>query len=96
MEEKVEVSHRCLGNFGKLTQISKPIFLVFSMKLLFLFQYFFFQAFIISSTSNENKMVQWFHQYIVWIDKNVILQLISHAPMAIIKALKNSGASVNL
>ncbi|KMZ56529.1 hypothetical protein ZOSMA_94G00550 [Zostera marina] len=56
-------------------------------------------AFIISSTSNENKMVQWFHQYIVWTDKNIILQLIRHgimthitAPMAIIKALKNSGA----
>ncbi|XP_044504739.1 glycosyltransferase-like At3g57200 [Mangifera indica] len=56
-------------------------------------------AFIIASTATEEEMLHWYREHIVWTDKTLNVKLLKkgiltriYAPMAIIKAMKESGA----
>lgn len=55
-------------------------------------------AFIIASTATEEEMLRWFHEHVVWTDKQLNLKLLRkgiltriYAPMAIIQGLRESG-----
>ncbi|CAM0880553.1 unnamed protein product [Alopecurus aequalis] len=55
-------------------------------------------AFIIASTATEQEMRNWYHEHVVWTDKDTNLKLLRkgvltriYAPMAIIRGLKESG-----
>ncbi|CAN6561821.1 unnamed protein product [Malus baccata var. baccata] len=55
-------------------------------------------AFIIASTATKEEMQKWYHEHIVWDDKEVKLKLLRkgiltriYAPMAIIQGLRESG-----
>ncbi|KAM5551995.1 glycosyltransferase-like KOBITO 1 [Rosa sericea] len=55
-------------------------------------------AFIIASTATEEEMLKWYHEHIVWDDKDIRIKLLRkgiltriYAPMAIIQGLKESG-----
>ncbi|XP_010556255.1 PREDICTED: glycosyltransferase-like KOBITO 1 [Tarenaya hassleriana] len=55
-------------------------------------------AFIIASTTTEEEMLNWYHEHVVWGDKELKLKLLRkgiltriYAPMVIIQALKESG-----
>ncbi|KAK8958433.1 hypothetical protein KSP40_PGU013632 [Platanthera guangdongensis] len=55
-------------------------------------------AFIIASTATEDEMLQWFHEHVVWTNKQLNLKLLKkgiltriNAPMAIIQSLKAAG-----
>ncbi|KAL6124964.1 hypothetical protein ACLB2K_077472 [Fragaria x ananassa] len=55
-------------------------------------------AFIIASTATEEEMLKWYHEHIVWDDKDIKIKLLRkgiltriYAPMAIIQGLRESG-----
>lgn len=55
-------------------------------------------AFIIASTATEEEMLKWYHEHVVWDDKDVKLKLLRkgiltriYTPMAIIQGLRESG-----
>ncbi|XP_031265924.1 glycosyltransferase-like KOBITO 1 [Pistacia vera] len=55
-------------------------------------------AFIIASTATEEEMINWYHEHVVWGDKDLKLKLLRkgiltrvYAPMAIIQGLRESG-----
>ncbi|CAK7339391.1 unnamed protein product [Dovyalis caffra] len=55
-------------------------------------------AFIIASTATEEEMRNWYHEHVVWGDKDLKLKLLRkgvltriHSPMAIIQGLRESG-----
>ncbi|KAI5342067.1 hypothetical protein L3X38_009942 [Prunus dulcis] len=55
-------------------------------------------AFIVASTATKDEMLKWYHEHIVWDDKDIKLKLLRKgiltrifAPMAIIQGLRESG-----
>ncbi|KAL3732620.1 hypothetical protein ACJRO7_029289 [Eucalyptus globulus] len=55
-------------------------------------------AFIIASTATEDEMLNWYHEHVVWGDKDIKIKLLRkgiltriYAPMAIIQGLRESG-----
>ncbi|OAY53449.1 glycosyltransferase-like KOBITO 1 [Manihot esculenta] len=55
-------------------------------------------AFIIASTATEEEMLNWYHEHVVWGDKDLKLKLLRkgiltriYSPMVIIQALRESG-----
>lgn len=55
-------------------------------------------AFIVASTATEEEMRQWFHEHVLWHDKQLNLKLLRkgiltriYAPMVIIRGLRESG-----
>ncbi|PKU71165.1 hypothetical protein MA16_Dca014790 [Dendrobium catenatum] len=55
-------------------------------------------AFMIASTASKEEMLRWFHEHVVWDDKQLNLKLLRkgiltriYAPMSIIRGLRDSG-----